>query len=98
MGKSSKDKIEFAKILLEKGIPYREIQRRLKHKFGNGMSNTTLKNIGKIQNKVIKQEERIVQLEKELSLFKKLFFELSDAIQQGEKDGRNKEKGKDLKK
>ena len=90
MGKSGRDKVEFAQALLKKGIPYREIQEKLKEKFGSGMSNTTLKSISRIQSQTKEQDEKIKRLEQELELFKRLYFELANKT--GEEKGTKGEK------
>jgi hypothetical protein len=82
LGKSSKEKIDFAETLLRKGIPYRRIQEELKKKYGSGMSNNTLKNLQSSQSRVIILEERIEFLEDELALFKKLYFQLRKATKE----------------
>jgi hypothetical protein len=79
-GKSSIEKINHAEKLLRLKKPYRLIQNDLKEHFGSGMSNTTLKHLQKKQDKFVLMETRIKQLEYELNLFKKLYFELKDAI------------------
>lgn len=82
MGKSSQKKIDYAKSLLKEGIPYLTIQERLKANFGNGMSNTTL---NKIKNHIFSskvKDDKIQELERELALFKKLYFELLDKVKE----------------
>jgi len=37
MGRSSREKIEFAKLLIEKDLPYSEIQKKLIDKFESGI-------------------------------------------------------------
>ncbi len=85
MGKSSIEKINHAEKLLRQKKTYRFIQSKLKETFGSGMSNTTLKHIEKKQDKIVIMETRIKQLEYELNLFKKLYFELKDAIRNRKK-------------
>jgi predicted RNA-binding Zn-ribbon protein involved in translation (DUF1610 family) len=80
MGKSSQEKIEFALNLLSKNVPYREIQDKLKERFGGGMSNTTLKNIQKYQKSPQQLEKKILQLEQELDIFKEMYFLLAEAV------------------
>lgn len=79
MGKSSQEKLDLAEQLLQEGKPYRLIQEALVAKFGSGMSNTTLKRLLKEKNKIFQLEERNKQLEHELALFKKMYFELLNA-------------------
>jgi len=80
LGKSSLEKIIFAERLLRQGKPYRIIQDKLQEKFGSGMSNTTLKTLQKKQLKMSILENRIKELEHELGIFKKMYFELKTAI------------------
>ncbi|OLS15092.1 MAG: hypothetical protein RBG13Loki_1279 [Promethearchaeota archaeon CR_4] len=79
MGKSSKEKFDLVEQLLQEGKPYRVIQEKLLEKFGSGMSNTTLKRLLNEQNKIHQLEEKNMQLEHELALFKKMYFELLNA-------------------
>ena len=76
MGRSSREKIEFAKLLIEKDLPYAEIQKKLIDKFGSGMSNSTIKNLAKKKEEVGDLKTKIKDLERELSLFKRLYFDL----------------------
>ena len=74
------EKILFAKSLLRAGIPYRKIQIQLKIKFGSGVSNTKLK---MIQKDIEKDEDLRAELERvnnELILYKKMYFELLEAM------------------
>ncbi|UYP45003.1 hypothetical protein NEF87_001288 [Candidatus Lokiarchaeum ossiferum] len=75
MPRSSREKIEFAKKLTEEGLSYDEIQKKLFDKFGSGMSNTTIKNLNKKKDKISELESKIKDLERELSFFKRLYFE-----------------------
>ncbi len=79
MGKSNQEKLDLAEQLLQEGKPYRLIQEALLAKFGSGMSNTTLKRMLKEKNKIYQLEEQNKQLEHELALFKKMYFELLNA-------------------
>jgi len=76
MGRSSREKIEFAKLLIEKDLPYAEIQKKLIDKFESGMSNSTIKNLAKKKEEVGDLKTKIKDLERELSLFKRLYFDL----------------------
>ncbi|UYP44339.1 hypothetical protein NEF87_000624 [Candidatus Lokiarchaeum ossiferum] len=76
MGKSSKEKINYAVELLKQGKTYREIQKELKTQFGSTMSFSTLQKLNQVQEKVIGENSRIQELEQELALFKRLYFEL----------------------
>jgi len=87
MGKSTEDKLIFARNLLIGGVPYREIQDLLKEKYGSGLSNTTLKNlqsrvdrVKELERKVVKTEFELEKARKEASLYKELYFELKDVI------------------
>jgi hypothetical protein len=80
MGKLDGEKKYYAKKLLQEGIPYRDIQKQLKIKFGSGFSNTTLQ---KFQLEVDEDEDLRTELERvrnELYLYKKLYFELLEAM------------------
>jgi len=79
MGKSSQEKFDLAEQLLQEGKPYKFIQEKLLEKFGSGMSNTTLKRLLREKNKIYQLEEKNTQLEHELALFKKMYFELLNA-------------------
>jgi hypothetical protein len=77
MGKSSREKLEYAKDLLFKKIPYLKIQELLKEKFcDRGVSNSTLKKLSEELKGNNEYLFRIKNLEKELKLFKKLYFDL----------------------
>lgn len=76
MGKSSLEKVYLAEDLLKQGKSYRFIQSQLVEKFGSGMSNTTLKNLQKRTTRMARLHTRIGELEHELALFKRLYFEI----------------------
>ncbi len=57
MSKRDPEKIAFAEELMEQGVPYRQIQEKMKEKFGSGMSNNTL-------NKLQQQKSHIQVIEK----------------------------------
>ena len=76
MGRSSREKIDFAKLLIEKDLPYTEIQKKLIEQYGSGMSNSTIKNLAKKKEEVGDLKMKIKDLERELSLFKRLYFDL----------------------
>ncbi len=76
MPKSPREKTEYAITLLSQGKTYREIQMMLVEKFGSGMSNTTLLKLQYPRPKIEDLLKRIDELEQELLLFKKLYFEL----------------------
>ncbi len=81
MGKSSQEKIEYAKNLLKIGVPYRQVQLNLRFKFGSGMSNTTLQNLFEESRLEVERVDRIYQLESELAQYKRMYFELLDTMQ-----------------
>ncbi|OLS16329.1 MAG: hypothetical protein RBG13Loki_0053 [Promethearchaeota archaeon CR_4] len=74
--KSPKEKTEFAITLLSQGKTYREVQQMLVEQFGSGMSNTTLLKLQYPKPKIEDLLKRIDDLEQELLLFKRLYFEL----------------------
>ncbi len=76
MPKSPREKTEYAITLLSQGKTYREIQMILVEKFGSGMSNTTLLKLQYPKPKIEDLLKRIDELEQELLLFKRLYFEL----------------------
>ncbi|UYP45101.1 hypothetical protein NEF87_001386 [Candidatus Lokiarchaeum ossiferum] len=81
MPKSSLEKLQFAQLLLDKNIPYNEIQEKLKLKFGSGMSNTTLVKMQNFAESEDLKDRRIAELERELRFFKKLYFDLLETTQ-----------------
>ena len=80
MGKSSQEKIDFARQLLRARIPYRDIQDMMKSKFGSGMSNNTLQSIVVREDKIEVLMGQLTECRKELELYKKLYFELFAAM------------------
>ncbi len=76
MPKSPREKTEYAITLLAQGKTYREVQMMLVEKFGSGMSNTTLLKLQYPKPKIDDLLKRIDELEQELLLFKRLYFEL----------------------
>ena len=82
IGKSSQEKYQFTKNLLKIGVPYRQIQFNLKVKFGTGMSNTTLQNLYEEVLIELEREDRIKQLEREVKLFRQLYFELLEKMKE----------------
>jgi len=81
MGKSNKEKLEFAHKLVQLRMPYREIQLKLKEEFGSGVSNNTLKKMNEQKSKIEEMEIEMATLKKELVLFKKLYFELLESTE-----------------
>ena len=76
MPRSSREKIEYVKLLIEKNLSYEDIQKILFEKFGSGMSNTTIKNLSNKKEEVGELKTKIKDLERELSFFKRLYFDL----------------------
>ena len=76
MVKSSYEKLEFTKKLLQMGLPYRDIQEKLRLQYGSGVSNTTLIKLQKKNDEISQFRKENEQLREELALFKKLYFEL----------------------
>ena len=86
MGRSSHEKIEYAKKLVGDGLLYQEIQKKLKDRYGSGMSNTTLKRMRENKSKIEDHSKRIGQLESQLTVFKKFYFELKEKMEKMEKE------------
>ena len=82
MGKSSQEKIDYAITLLKIGKTFRDIQKQLKNKFGSSMSFSTLTKLKDISAKNTEESAKIKQLEQELTLFKRLYFELLNKNQE----------------
>ncbi|QEE17814.1 hypothetical protein DSAG12_03652 [Promethearchaeum syntrophicum] len=78
--KSTAEKVEFAKQLVKLGLPYREIQEELKRNFGTGMSNTTLQKIGAQETEIAELKIRLAQTTNELELYKRLYYEIVEAM------------------
>ena len=76
MVKSSKEKLDLTRKLLQMGLSYRDIQEKLRVQFGSGVSNTTLIKLQKKNDEVSQLRKENDQLRDELSLFEKLYFEL----------------------
>jgi DNA-binding transcriptional MerR regulator len=74
------EKKEFAKKMLKADVPYKEIQELLKHRFGSGMSNTTLKKMAEEENVIEKLQAELQKTKEQLVLFKKLYFDIVDKI------------------
>lgn len=74
------EKRDFAKKMLKANIPYKEIQSLLKHRFGSGMSNTTLKNLAEESNEIERLQEELQKTKEQLALFKKLYFDIVDKM------------------
>jgi len=81
MGKSSKEKIDYARQLLNAEIPYREIQEYLKLRFGSGMSNTTLRKLQDDHDEINQLREELKRVNNQLDLYKRLYNELLQKLQ-----------------
>ena len=86
IGRSSREKIEYAKKLVGDGLVYEEIQKKLKDRYGSGMSNSTLKRMRENKSKIEDHSKRIGQLESQLTVFKKFYLELKEKMEKMEKE------------
>ena len=86
MGRSSQEKINYAVKLIKVGKTFREIQEILKKKFNSSMSFSTLSKLKQIQSKGSEESEKVSRLEQELSLFKKLYFDLLENVNNSKKN------------
>ena len=84
MGRSSQEKINTAIDLLKEGKTFREIQKQLKQKYKSTMSFSTLSKLKNIQTTNTKESDKIHILEQELKLFKRLYFELLEKVNNSE--------------
>ena len=82
MPKSSKEKQELARLLLNEGISYDQIQEELKKKYGSGMSNTTLKRLTVEPERIKELEDKVKELALELKMYKKMYYELLDVVKE----------------
>ena len=82
MPKSSKEKQQVARELLEQGISYSQIQNRLKQEFGTGMSNSTLQRLAVENDRIRELEQQVSELNIELKMYKKLYYELLDVVKE----------------
>ncbi|WP_371806700.1 hypothetical protein [Candidatus Lokiarchaeum ossiferum] len=80
MGRSSYEKIEYARKLIRLELPYREIQKDLRNRFGSGMSNTTLQNLAQENEEIQMLRAKNKELEKENKFYKKIYFELLETL------------------
>ena len=80
MGKSSDEKLEFARTMLRQGLGYREIQQLLKDKYGAGVSNSTLQSLQEEIDDLEILKRELERTERELALYKNLYFELLDSL------------------
>ena len=82
MPKSSKEKQELARLLLNEGISYDQIQEELKNKYGSGMSNTTLKRLTVEPERIKELEDKVKELALELKMYKKMYYELLEVVKE----------------
>ena len=82
MPKSSKEKHEFARLLLQEGIPYAQIQEEMKIKYGTGMSNSTLQRLIVETNRIKELEDQVSEMATELKMYKKMYYDLLDAVKE----------------
>ncbi len=82
MPKSSKEKHEFARLLLQEGISYAQIQEEMKIKYGTGMSNSTLQRIIVETSRIKELEDQVSEMAMELKMYKKMYYELLDAVKE----------------
>lgn len=82
MPKSSKEKQEFARNLLDQGISYSQIQEDLKMRYGTGMSNSTLQRLIGESGRIQELEDQVKELSMELKMYKKMYYELLDAVKE----------------
>ena len=75
------EKKDYVKKLLKADVPYKEIQELLKHRFGSGMSNTTLKKLAEEENVIERLRAELQKTKDQLVLFKQLYFDIVDKIQ-----------------
>jgi len=92
--KSNVEKLEYARLLLKRGITYREIQKDLKDQYGSGMSNNTLQRLYTQEDEITDLENKITALANnnmllskkldnvtdEMERYKRLYFELLDSL------------------
>ena len=76
------EKKDYAEKLLKLNLPYREIQIILKQKFETGMSNSSLQKLRNNQQKKKDLEAENELLRHELTIFKKLYFELINSMKE----------------
>jgi hypothetical protein len=81
MPKSSKEKLEFTISLIEKNLKYREIQEKVKEKYGTSISNSTIKKLQRELKLDCSKDQEIARLRKELEIFKNLYFELLEKFE-----------------
>ncbi len=80
LDQTAMSKKDFAKKMLLLGIPYRVIQSKMKEKYGEGMSNNTLKKLFSQIEEIQVLKRRIRELEEETQLWKKMYFELKETM------------------
>ncbi|UYP45481.1 hypothetical protein NEF87_001766 [Candidatus Lokiarchaeum ossiferum] len=82
MPKSSKEKQDHARALLDQGISYSQIQQDLKNRYGTGMSNSTLQRLIGESDRIHELEDHVKELSLELKMYKKMYYELLDAVKE----------------
>lgn len=82
MPKSPKEKQEFARLLLQQGISYKQIQKDLKDRYGTGMSNSTLQRLIVESDRIRELEHKVKELNIEVKMYKKMYYELLDAVKE----------------
>ena len=82
MPKSSKEKHEFARLLLQEGISYAQIQEEMKIKYGTGMSNSTLQRLIVETGRIKELETQVNEMAMELKMYKKMYYDLLDAVKE----------------
>ncbi|MHA1522469.1 MAG: hypothetical protein ACTSRK_20060 [Promethearchaeota archaeon] len=82
MPKSSQEKLEFARLRLQEGISYSQIQEELKNKYGTGMSNTTLQRLIVETSRIKELELQVKEMVLELKMYKKMYYELLEAVRE----------------
>ncbi len=82
MPKSSKEKQDYARDLLQKGISYGHIQEELKQRYGTGMSNSTLQRLILESNRIQELENKMREMAVELKMYKKMYYELLEAVKE----------------
>ncbi|MBD3351009.1 MAG: hypothetical protein GF364_05935 [Candidatus Lokiarchaeota archaeon] len=82
-------KIQYAMELIKKGLTYREIQDELHAKFNSSISNSTIKKLHRKIEEEYSKDAEIARLKKELKVFKDLYFELLEKVDELESKNKN---------
>ncbi len=85
MPRSSKEKVKYAKELIEKDLSYDEIQSQLFDRFGSGMSNSTIKKMSEKKENINDLKAQNEELKRDLQLFKRLYFDLLEKTEKKKK-------------